>query len=380
MDCRILYLIGQLHSGGSERQLFYLLREIDRSRYRPAVAVWNFSEKDTYLAKIRDLGVPVYSFQSTVSARAKLLALRRMVKELGPTIVHSYSFYLNFAAHWSVRETPVTAIGSMRSALQLDKQINGWILSKLSACLPHKQIYNSFAAARFAANSKSYFTPRHLYVVQNGVDLLIFRPSHLSPARPANILGVGSLVEVKRWDRLLAAAEELNRRNFDFSLHIVGDGPLRGSLEQVAQDRGISDRFDLRGYSDDIASLLSNATFLVLSSDAEGCPNVIMEAMACGRAVVTTDVGDAPRLVEDGTTGFVVPCGDDAMLVERMATLLNDYELCKRMGEAGRAKAEREFGLDRMVENTLAVYRAVGAIETISTLVPQLYWQNSEKE
>jgi glycosyltransferase involved in cell wall biosynthesis len=106
--------------------------------------------------------------------------------------------------------------------------------------------------------------------------------------------------------------------------------------------------------------LLSEATCLVLTSDNEGCPNVVMEAMACGRAVVATDVGDVPYLVEDGKTGFVVRRGDDSMLVERMLSLMTDRDLCQRMGEAGQAKAEREFGLDRFVMETLAIYRAVG--------------------
>jgi glycosyltransferase involved in cell wall biosynthesis len=85
-----------------------------------------------------------------------------------------------------------------------------------------------------------------------------------------------------------------------------------------------------------------------------------MEAMACGRAVVATDAGDVPELVEDGKTGFVVNRGDDAMLTDCMAALITNHALCRRMGEAGRAKAEREFGLDRLVSETLAAYRSMG--------------------
>jgi len=85
-----------------------------------------------------------------------------------------------------------------------------------------------------------------------------------------------------------------------------------------------------------------------------------MEAMACGRAVVATDAGDIPSLVDDGKTGFVVPRGDDTALVDRLEKLIVGRDLCKRMGEAGRAKAEREFGVDRLVSDTLAVYRAAG--------------------
>ena len=114
------------------------------------------------------------------------------------------------------------------------------------------------------------------------------------------------------------------------------------------------------GVRHDIAELLAGSTFLIHTADEEGCPNVVMEAMACGRAVIATDAGDVPRLVEDGKTGFVVRRGDDATLVERMVKLITDQDLCRSMGEAGRAKAEREFGLDRLVAETLAAYRAAG--------------------
>jgi glycosyltransferase involved in cell wall biosynthesis len=82
--------------------------------------------------------------------------------------------------------------------------------------------------------------------------------------------------------------------------------------------------------------------------------------MACGRAVIATDAGDIPHLVDHGTTGFVVPRGNETMLVERMTTLITDRELCCRMGKAGRAKAERDFGLDRLVSETLAAYQKAG--------------------
>jgi glycosyltransferase involved in cell wall biosynthesis len=171
---------------------------------------------------------------------------------------------------------------------------------------------------------------------------------------------VGSLLPVKRWDRLLFAVLALKQRGFDFLVRIVGDGPLLRSLKQQAQDLGVVSSVEFTGHCDDIPRILADATFLVHTSDSEGCPNVVMEAMACGRAVVATDAGDVPKLVEEGKTGFVVPRGEDAFLVERMATLISDHELCRCMGEAGRAKAEREFGMVRLVSETLAVYRTVG--------------------
>ena len=174
------------------------------------------------------------------------------------------------------------------------------------------------------------------------------------------IVGIGSLVPVKRWDRLLKAAVALKRSGVDCLIQIAGDGWLRGLLEQQARELGVTDYIEFMGYTENIPGLLANARFLVHTSDSEGCPNVVMEAMACGRAVVATNAGDVPALVEDAKTGFVVPRGDEAALLERMVTLMTDHDLCRRMGEAGRAKAERQFGLDRLVSETLAAYRLMG--------------------
>jgi glycosyltransferase involved in cell wall biosynthesis len=143
-------------------------------------------------------------------------------------------------------------------------------------------------------------------------------------------------------------------------MQIVGDGSLREALKHQAQVLGVADCVEFIGYSENIPGLLAEATFLVHTSDNEGYPNVVMEAMACGRAVVATDAGDIPSLVEDGKTGFVVPRGDEATLLTRMVTLMTDHDLCRRMGEAGRAKAEQQFGLDRLVSETLAAYRTMG--------------------
>jgi glycosyltransferase involved in cell wall biosynthesis len=119
---------------------------------------------------------------------------------------------------------------------------------------------------------------------------------------------------------------------------------------------GLAGRIELLGERSDIPALLGQSCFLVHTSDREGCPNVVMEAMACGRAVVATDAGDVPDLVVEGETGFVVRRGDDQALVERMRALILNRGLCQKMGVAGRAKAEREFGLDRLADQTLAIY------------------------
>jgi glycosyltransferase involved in cell wall biosynthesis len=360
MSCRLLYVIGQLRAGGAERQLYYLLKAMNRERYKPAVVVWNYRADDPFVSHLQALGVPLHRIPPSSSGCLRLNAFRRLIRRLRPELLHSYSFYTNFPAWWAALGTNTVAIGALRSDFTPIVKKEGPLFGRLSARWPRTQVFNSRAAAESARCSKGLFVPRQLYLVRNGADLQEFRALPLSTAKRACALGVGSLLPVKRWDRLLRAVSSLHQRGLEFAVRIVGAGPLHESLQQQAQAFNIADRVEFLGHRDDIPGLLAHATFLVHTSDSEGCPNVVMEAMACGRAVIATDVGDTPALVEHLETGFVVPRGDDVALVEHMARLIADRELCRRMGERGRLKAEREFGIDRLVAETLAVYRAAG--------------------
>jgi glycosyltransferase involved in cell wall biosynthesis len=174
------------------------------------------------------------------------------------------------------------------------------------------------------------------------------------------LLAIGGLCQEKRWDRLLNAVALVAARGVRFEVRHAGGGPLREALVAQARRLGVDRLVEFLGPRQDISALLADSTFLIHTADTEGCPNVVMEAMACGRAVLATDAGDVPCLVEDGKTGFVVPRGDEEALAGRMATLIGNRDLCSRMGEAGRVKAEQEFGLDRFVTETLSAYRAAG--------------------
>ena len=359
-SCRFLYLVGQLGQGGLERQLYYLLRTMDRTSYRPAVVVWACDGDEPYKERIQALGVPCYSFAAYSTGFAKMTAFRRLLRQLQPAVAHSYSFYTNIAVQWATRGTQTIAVGSLRSALALAKKDSGRWLGNLSARWPRTQICNSVSALNEIRKARKVFAPKHPFVVCNGIDFEGFPNCSVLQLGPPVILGIGSLLPVKRWDRLIEAARMLKNQGFEFVVRIVGDGPLRPKLAEYVRELEVSDCVQLMGKRDDVARMLAEAQFLVHTSDSEGCPNVVMEAMTCGRTVVATVVGDVPLLLADDTIGFVVPCDDPALLITRMTTLLSQPELCQRMGAAARAKAEQLFSLDRLVSETLAVYRAAG--------------------
>jgi glycosyltransferase involved in cell wall biosynthesis len=358
VHCRLLYLVGQLGLGGLERQLFCLIESMDRGRYQPVVAVWGSSPNNHYDSQIRALDVPVVSLGTKPTRSAKLQALCRLVSDLRPEVIHSYSFYTNILAWWVARGTAAIPIGAVQSNFIAERQKTGRLLGKLCARWPHAQIFNSHTAAQNAKNVAAFFRPRRCYVVKNGVDLDKFSPQ--PHPELGYVLAVGSLLPVKRWDRLLRVVAYLTQKGVKLQIRHVGSGPLREELEAMVKELHVDHVVRFLDNRFDIPSLLAGAAFLVHTSDVEGLPNVILEAMACGRAVVATDVGDIPYLIDDGKTGFVVPRQDETALADRMATLLADGELSRRMGEAGRIKAEREFSLERLISETFAVYRAEG--------------------
>lgn len=368
MSYRFFYLVGGLRRGGLEHQLYYLLKIMDRMRYQPEVVVWDFCEADPFVREIRALGVVLHSFPKKFSRAMKLRAFRRLLMQVRPDVVHSYTFYTNFAALWATRGTKIIPVGAVRSDFDWAKKEAGPWLGRLSGRWPRTQIFNSVAAAKSAQMSRSLFVPRHCLVVRNGLDIKRFAAVPPPVDGKARILGVGSLLPVKRWDRLLAAAAALRRRHFEIVVRIAGDGPLRIPLMHQAFLLGIADCVEFVGSSENISSLIAEANFLAHTSDNEGCPNAVMEAMACGRAVVATDAGDIPYIVEDGKTGFVVRRGDEETLFDRMARLAIDRDLCRSLGEAGRAKAERDFGLARLLSETLSAYRAAGWKDTQSQI------------
>jgi glycosyltransferase involved in cell wall biosynthesis len=355
--CDYLFLIGALGGGGSERQLIYVAAGLAARGFRVGIVVWNFDAEERYSAAARAGGVELHPFASGASAVAKLVRLRRLIFALRPRVLHSYSFYLNVFAQLAAAGSKTLAVGSVRSSLHVTARNSGHIAGRLNARWPRVQVYNNNAAAG-EAKRRRFFRPREIAVVANRVPL----PQYIPPpvAGPVSLIAIGSLREVKRWDRLLRACLSLKRAGHSFRCTILGEGSRRGQLEALRHSLGLDDEVAMPGWVDDPSSRVAESWFLVHTSDSEGSPNAVMEAAAAGRAVVTTDVGDVRGFVVDGESGFVVARDDEAALADRMARLASSPGLCVRMGERARELASRCFGLDLLVDEMLNVYSSRG--------------------
>lgn len=205
--------------------------------------------------------------------------------------------------------------------------------------------------------------------VPTGIDLERFRSGgDRAAARaqlglPASSQLVGIVATLRSWKghRYLLEAIAASARN-DIHLVIVGDGPQRESLEKRAAELGIAGRVRFAGNQDDVAPWLAAFDLFCLPSYAnEGVPQALMQAMACGLAVVTTPVGSIDEIVADGETGVLVPPEDAARLGAAIERLLGDDDLRRAIGRRAAARARERFGERRMVEAMLAVFRQAAA-------------------
>jgi glycosyltransferase involved in cell wall biosynthesis len=175
--------------------------------------------------------------------------------------------------------------------------------------------------------------------------------------KPASIaIGtVGRLSQQKRHDVLIEAVDLASRQLPDLELVIVGEGELDAATRRLAEEQ-IPGRVTFTGYRQDAIRLLPAFDIFAMSSDFEGLPFALLEAMATGRPIVTTDVQGAGEAVRDGREGLVVPRRDPTALAEAILTLARDRELAARLGGAARERFLAEFTADQMIDRTEALY------------------------
>jgi glycosyltransferase involved in cell wall biosynthesis len=140
---------------------------------------------------------------------------------------------------------------------------------------------------------------------------------------------------------------------------IIGDGPARLQLRDVSHRLGIQGAVSFLGHQRDIAPFMAMSDVIVMASLWEGLPYVLLEALALARPVVATRVGGVPEIVEDGSSGLLVPPRDPERLAAAILHLLRNAETAARLGQKGRERVEREFNVQTMARQTAQVYREV---------------------
>ena len=297
--------------------------------------------------------------------------------EMGAEYIHAHFGAAAATAAWAAARGLGVPFGFTAHAQEIFRKANPWLREKtLAAALPLtiSQFHRRFLIDRLGPAVGGRFE-----VVRCGVDLSQFTLREVAPAH--DISSVGRLVEKKGFDLLLRALACLPEPRP--SCRIVGDGPLRADLEQEIRRRGLANSVQLLGSlpHGGVREVVERSRLFVLpcrvaaDGDQDGLPVVLMEALALGKAVVTTPVAAIPELVEDQRTGLLAPVDSPHDLAAAITRLRDDPALARRLGDAGRKRVVECYDVRKntaaLADLIRALVRAQGTPARVLTARPE---------
>jgi len=296
-------------------------------------------------------------------------ALRQLAIEEEIDVFHGHDYKANFYGYLALRTLPLPLVatnhGYDRQGLRLAFYhfLDSRLLRRMDAIIAVAESVAEAMARRGIPRDR-------VTIIRNGLDPQAFVSLSLSPQRRRQLradLGVpdgrriigtvGRLEPQKGYDLLLAVFARLLAEAPDLHLVIVGDGSLRDVLAAQARELGVTDHVTFAGVRPDVTSILRVFSVFVSSSRSEGMPMAVLEAAALEVPIVATAVGDVPYLIEDGVTGKLVPPGAVDALTAAIATVLNDAQLARQLGEGARCRFQEGFLARESVRLTAEVYR-----------------------
>ncbi len=356
----VLLMVQSLGPGGTERQLTEIAKHLDRSRFTPHVAC--FRSEGMRGEELKSVGVPVVHFpvRSLVSVDALrgALLMARYLRRHRIGIVHAFDVPMNIFGVPVARlfGTPVV-ISSQRAYRDL---VSGTHQRLLRLCdqLSTATVVNCRAIERHLCEDFGV-DPAKIHLCYNGLDTSVFYPRPRDPQRPLVIGGIYALRPEKSIDTLVDAFAAVHARSPSVRLLIVGSGSVEASLRQRAAALGIADAVRFEPAAADVAVWFNQIDIFVLPSVSEALSNSLMEAMACGCAVVASRVGGNPELVREGEVGLLFEPRDAVGLASQLEVLVNQPDLRRRMSEAGTQFIQKQFSVTASARRMGEIYTSL---------------------
>ena len=389
----MLRVIARLNVGGPTLHVSYLTRGLAARGYDTLLVAGTVgAEEGSMEYAPRELGVePVFvsQLQREISAGLDLAAVRRvreLIHEFRPHIVHTHTAKAGAvgriaAATARVRNPPLVVhtfhghvlrgyFGPAQTeAFRRIEQVLARKTDRLIAVSPEVRD----ELVRFGVAPVEKFE-----VIRLGLDLAGRAVSTEEEAAAARReLGVpdgrflvgwfGRMTEIKRVDDLITAFAGLLAVGVDAQLVLVGDGPERARLERLAEDLPLGDRATFLGMRQHVAALYGACDIVALTSANEGTPVSLIEALAAGTPVVSTDVGGVRDVVTDGRSGLLTPAGDTDALVEAFRRLAEAADVREAFGSVGREHVFATYSVDRLLDDVDDLYRRLLAQRPAAT-------------
>lgn len=388
---RILYIVTRAERGGAQTHVLDLASAL-RQEFEVAVAT---GEEGFLTEACREREIPLYvlpHLQRQVMPVRDALALweiRKLIRRIQPDLIHAHTFKAGFLGRLAGRMLGIPSIYTIHAWLygtpavsRLCSALSG-PCERAAAHWCESIVAVSHAGARVLRKHKIGSASK-LVTIHNGIPDAPER-ARISAGHPPVITMVSRFIEGKDHELLLRAFASAGQGS---RLCLIGDGPKRASIENLARELGIQDRVDFMGDRSDVPSLLAASDVFVLASKSEMLPISILEAMRAGLPVIASDVGGVSEAVVHGETGLLVPSGSASALAEALTQLTGNLALRSQMGRAARQRFTEQFLSLRMDEGTRSLYwkvllrsgaysREVNGIEATKPALPTRGWQTA---
>jgi glycosyltransferase involved in cell wall biosynthesis len=364
MPPAILLLARALDSGGSERQLTETAKALYRNGWN--VHVGCFHDSGIRAQELRAAGIPVVRFPVrsfvSLSGIAGLAAYGRYVLKHRIVLTHSFDTPMNLfsvlAGRLFARRLVLSSQRSYRTLRTPAEQKLLRVIDKLV----NATVVNCDAMRRHLISDEGV-RPERIHVCYNGIDTSRFYPAR-DTQRPESLrdasLVVGVVCVLRPEKGLLVLLEAFAcacREAAGMKLVFVGSGPMKDELRLLAERLGVAANVVFQPATSEVARWLNAIDIFVLPSLSEALSNALMEAMACGAAVIASNVGGNPELVQDGKTGLLFPSGDAKRLAAQLRRLATDTGLRKRVAAAGTEFIRSQMTIATAAARMTTIYR-----------------------
>ena len=344
---KIAFHLNSLQQGGAERVVSNLANRFAKEGYEVVIATeWYGTDEFALDQKVRRVHVGLTKEDENRSRISKMLRriwyLRRFMKKEKPDVVVAFTRGVLYRALAAGIGTGIPVVISVRTDpvghydKKADKLRIPLLFPHAAGCVFQTEGAKAFFAPYLQENSRIILNPLH--------------PKYVGVPEPAvrtkDVVQSGRLVDFKNQPMLIRAFLKVHEKHPDYTLKIYGPDSRDGTkeiLESIIHENHAEDFVKLMGGSNTLEKDLADAALYAFSSDWEGLPNALMEAMALGLPVVSTDCpcGGPKTLIEDGVNGLLVPIMDEKAMTDGILRLIEDRELAERLGREARKISER---------------------------------------
>lgn len=386
---RVAHVITRLIRGGADENTILTVLGVDRERYEVDILAGRGSELTGFPGEIHRCTTILPELVRDPNPIQDIVALAKITRILRQgryDLVHTHTAKAGFLGRIAARLAGVPCVVHTLHGVTFHEHLSPWLrrtyilLERIAAPLSDVLIaVGDDVKGKYLRESigreDQYIT------IPSGMDTLAFDKALRFPeeariprrlefgfAREDIVLGMVSRLEPRKGYRYFFEAFARVSREFPMvRALVVGEGDQQAELQMLANDLGVGERVVFAGYRADIAEVIAAFDVAVLTSLWEGLPRVLVQYALLEKPIVTFDVEGAREVVDEGTTGYIVPRQDVDLLTDRLRQLLESETLRHRFGTAARANVEGRWDVDRMVAGISDVYRKVESAKILLT-------------